>query len=75
MWGMLSFGIAHLLYISAFGMKPLNPVAGLVCGTAATIAALILYQGCDGKLNLFDIYLMQGCPSGGGAFADNWKLL
>lgn len=48
MWGMLSFGIAHLLYISGFGMKPLNPIAGSVCATAAALGIFVLIDGCDG---------------------------
>lgn len=53
-WGMMSFGVAHLLYISAFGMKPLNPIAGLVCGTAACLGTLVLIDGCHGKLISFN---------------------
>ncbi|XP_054719969.1 lysoplasmalogenase-like protein TMEM86A [Uloborus diversus] len=47
-WGMLSFAIAHLLYISAFGMKPLNPMAGMVCATAAVAGVALLINGCQG---------------------------
>lgn len=48
MWGMISFGVAHLLYISAFGMKPVNSLAGLVCAAAGMAATLILISGCHG---------------------------
>ncbi|KAG8197980.1 hypothetical protein JTE90_029375 [Oedothorax gibbosus] len=52
-WGMLSFGIAHLLYISAFGMKPLNPTAGLVCATAGIAGSALLLEGCHGEFTIF----------------------
>lgn len=42
-----------MLYISAFGLKPLNPIAGIVCGTAAILGSLVLIGGCDGKLYIF----------------------
>ncbi|XP_023226973.1 lysoplasmalogenase-like protein TMEM86A isoform X1 [Centruroides sculpturatus] len=51
-WGMLSFAIAHVLYILAFGMSPLNPIAGLVCISLGTTATYIMYPGMSGNYNL-----------------------
>lgn len=56
-YGTLSFAIAHLLYIWAFGMKPLNPVAGLVCASVGLVSVLFIFPGCYGPyLLLIPIY-------------------
>ncbi|GFT24318.1 lysoplasmalogenase-like protein TMEM86A [Nephila pilipes] len=58
MWGMLLFGVAHLLYILAFGMKPLNPVAGAVCAVTGSLGYLVLLRGLEGPfIVLIPIYI------------------
>ncbi|XP_023226961.1 lysoplasmalogenase-like protein TMEM86A [Centruroides sculpturatus] len=57
-WGMLSFAIAHVLYILAFGMSPLNPIAGLVCISLGTTATYIMYPGMSGLYSvLVPVYI------------------
>ncbi|XP_072525288.1 lysoplasmalogenase TMEM86A isoform X2 [Salminus brasiliensis] len=41
--GLLMFAITHILYSSAFGMKPLNLWAGLVIGTISGLCYTLLY--------------------------------
>lgn len=51
-WGMLSFGIAHVFYTIAFGMHPFNPAAGLVCILVVMTGSLFLYPGLEGPFVL-----------------------
>ncbi|XP_064480680.1 lysoplasmalogenase TMEM86A-like isoform X2 [Ornithodoros turicata] len=46
--GMLSFGVAHLFYISAFKMDPLNPWAGAVCLAILAGGSALLMPGLYG---------------------------
>lgn len=48
LWGMISFAIAHILYISAFGMYPWNPVAGMVCSVLVMLCYYLFYPGLYG---------------------------
>lgn len=46
--GMLSFGIAHLFYIAAFGSQPLNPWAGGVCAAFVAAGTVLLMPTLSG---------------------------
>lgn len=48
LWGMISFAIAHIIYISAFGMHPWNPIVGMVCSALAGICYYVFYPGLYG---------------------------
>ncbi|XP_035272596.1 lysoplasmalogenase-like protein TMEM86A isoform X1 [Anguilla anguilla] len=41
--GLLMFAVAHVLYSSAFGMRPLNPLAGVVVAFLSLLSYTILY--------------------------------
>ncbi|XP_013794507.1 lysoplasmalogenase-like protein TMEM86A [Limulus polyphemus] len=58
-WGMVSFTFAHFLYIWGFGMKPLNPLAGLASTGVALIAYYALFPGLYGAFVwLVPLYVM-----------------
>ena len=46
--GMIAFGIAHILYIRAFGFKPLNLLMGLCCILPGFAMYYVLYPGLKG---------------------------
>lgn len=48
--GMAMFAIAQIMYISAFGFKPLNPKIGAIIFALATIVTYILMPGLNGVL-------------------------
>lgn len=50
-YGVAMFGIAQLLYASAFGMKPFNLPAGIVTAGIGMIIYYILAAGLDGIMN------------------------
>ncbi|XP_061103126.1 lysoplasmalogenase TMEM86A-like [Conger conger] len=41
--GLLMFAVAHILYSSAFGMRPLNPHAGVAVGCVSVLSYTFLY--------------------------------
>lgn len=48
--GMVAFGIAHILYIRAFGFQPRNLLVGLLCTIPGFLLYYVLYPGLKGKL-------------------------
>lgn len=48
--GMAAFGIAHILYIRAFGFQPRNPLVGSICVLPGLLVYYILYPGLEAKL-------------------------
>ncbi|KAM9496550.1 lysoplasmalogenase TMEM86A-like [Clarias gariepinus] len=54
--GLLMFAITHILFTSAFGMKPLNLPAGLVMGTISGLCYALLYPHLSG----ISIFLVAG---------------
>ena len=52
MHGLASFAIAHILYIRAFGFKPLNFRTGAVCFLLTTVAYLIYLPGLEGPFHI-----------------------
>ncbi|XP_013409629.1 lysoplasmalogenase-like protein TMEM86A [Lingula anatina] len=57
--GLAMFAVAQLLYASAFGMRPLNPWAGLVISFLGSIVYTILSPGLTGIMNiLVPMYLI-----------------
>lgn len=56
--GLLMFAITHILYSSAFGMKPLNLRAGLVIGVVSGISYALLYPYLSGPFTyLVGVYV------------------
>ncbi|KAM4554037.1 lysoplasmalogenase TMEM86A [Fundulus diaphanus] len=56
--GLLMFAITHILYSSAFGMKPINARAGLVITAASTLCYLLLYPYLSGPFTyLVAVYI------------------
>lgn len=56
--GLLMFAITHILYSSAFGMKPLNLRAGLVIGTISGLCYTLLYPYLSGTFTyLVAVYI------------------
>ncbi|CAB1323654.1 unnamed protein product [Coregonus sp. 'balchen'] len=56
--GLLMFAISHILYSSAFGMKPLNPLAGLVIGAISAVSYALLYPYLSGPFTyLVGVYI------------------
>lgn len=52
------FAISHILYSSAFGMKPLNPLAGLVIGAISAVSYALLYPYLSGPFTyLVGVYI------------------
>ncbi|XP_013778930.1 lysoplasmalogenase-like protein TMEM86A [Limulus polyphemus] len=47
-WGMASFAVGHFMYIWGFGMRPFNPIAGLVCAAMTIIGYYFLFPGLYG---------------------------
>ncbi|XP_056455253.1 lysoplasmalogenase-like protein TMEM86A [Gadus chalcogrammus] len=46
--GLLMFAITHILYSAAFGMRPLNPAAGLLTGGVSAVSYALLYPYLSG---------------------------
>ncbi|KAI1903989.1 hypothetical protein AGOR_G00001070 [Albula goreensis] len=56
--GLLMFAITHILYSSAFGMKPLNLGAGLVIGGVSGLSYALLYPYLSGPFTyLVAVYI------------------
>ncbi|TSK45862.1 Lysoplasmalogenase-like protein TMEM86A [Bagarius yarrelli] len=56
--GLLMFAITHILYSSAFGLKPLNLPAGLVIGTISGLCYALLYPYLSGTMTyLVAVYI------------------
>ncbi|XP_036391198.1 lysoplasmalogenase-like protein TMEM86A [Megalops cyprinoides] len=56
--GLLMFAITHILYSSAFGMKPLNPRAGLVIAAVSGLSYTLLYPYLSGPFTyLVAVYI------------------
>ncbi|MBN3304618.1 TM86A protein, partial [Amia calva] len=56
--GLLMFAITHILYSSAFGMKPLNLRAGLVIGIVSGLSYALLYSYLAGPFTyLVAVYI------------------
>lgn len=52
------FAVTHVLYSSAFGMKPLNVSAGLVIGAVSGLSYLLLYPYLSGPFTyLVGVYV------------------
>uniref|UniRef100_A0A8C9MP45 lysoplasmalogenase n=1 Tax=Serinus canaria TaxID=9135 RepID=A0A8C9MP45_SERCA len=57
--GLLMFGITHILYSSAFGMKPLDLKAGLLMGVVSSSCYAFLYSYLSGPLTyLVAVYIL-----------------
>ncbi|KAI1889888.1 hypothetical protein AGOR_G00167550 [Albula goreensis] len=54
--GLLMFAVTHVLYSSAFGMKPLNLQAGMVAGSISVLSYILLYPYLCGPFT----YLVGG---------------
>lgn len=50
LWGMFAFGMAHIVYISAFGFHPINLYAGVVCGVVGALVHYLMYPGLQGTI-------------------------
>lgn len=48
--GVAMFAIAQVMYASAFGLKPVNPYAGVVCSVFAALTYNCLYPGLHGVM-------------------------
>ncbi|KAM3609696.1 uncharacterized protein V6R79_018738 [Siganus canaliculatus] len=56
--GLLMFAITHILYSSAFGMKPLNLSAGLIITAVSSLSYLLLYPYLSGPFTyLVAVYI------------------
>ncbi|KAF3854599.1 hypothetical protein F7725_022654 [Dissostichus mawsoni] len=56
--GLLMFAITHILYSSAFGMKPVNVIAGLVVTAVSSVSYLLLYPYLSGPFTyLVAVYI------------------
>lgn len=56
--GLLMFAITHILYSSAFGMKPLNVAAGLVITGVSSLSYILLYPYLSGPFTyLVAVYI------------------
>ncbi|KAJ8417682.1 hypothetical protein AAFF_G00225250 [Aldrovandia affinis] len=54
--GLLMFAVTHILYSSAFGMKPVNPQVGLFVGCVSVVSYTLLYPYLSGPFT----YLVGG---------------
>jgi len=50
--GMAAFGVAHVMYTSAFGFKPFNPALGAILYSLCGIFVFLLMPGLSGVLVL-----------------------
>lgn len=48
--GMLSFALAHIAYVSAFGFRPLNVSAGTLCAILGSLIHYIMYPSLTGTV-------------------------
>lgn len=56
--GLLMFAITHILYSSAFGMKPINVRAGLVITGVSSLSYILLYPYLSGPFTyLVAVYI------------------
>ncbi|CAG2104166.1 unnamed protein product [Medioppia subpectinata] len=52
LWGMLSFALAHISYITAFGFHPINGSAGTLCALLGAVVHYIMYPNLKGTMSL-----------------------
>jgi len=50
LWGMLSFALAHISYITAFGFYPFNVSAGALCALLGAVVHYIMYPNLQGTV-------------------------
>lgn len=60
--GIAMFAMAQVMYASAFGLKPINPYAGIACSLIAATTYNYIYPGLNGALVFLTlIYILLIC--------------